>query len=107
MDKKYELNVRLFKALSDTNRLMIVNMLSYNELCACKILEQLGITQPTLSHHMKILCDCDLVKGRKDGKWTHYSLNGDTVSNLVSFFHDITITDNNCMCKEDEKGCYD
>lgn len=64
----------IFKALGDCTRLHIVRMLSDGELCACKILERLEITQPTLSHHMKILCECGLVKARKDGKWSHYSL---------------------------------
>ena len=48
----------LFKALADTNRLMIVDMLSFGELCACKILEGLGITQPTLSSD-KDNCICN------------------------------------------------
>ena len=61
--------------LSDANRLKIVTMISQRgELCACKILDELGIAQPTLSHHMKVLCSCGLVKCRKEGKWMHYSL---------------------------------
>ncbi|MFR3063393.1 MAG: ArsR/SmtB family transcription factor [Holdemanella porci] len=40
--------------------------------CACVILEELSITQSTLSHHMKLLCDCGLVDSRKDGRWMHY-----------------------------------
>ena len=62
------------KALGDTNRLQIVQMLVDGEKCACKLLEQFEITQPTLSHHMKILCDADIVISRKEGKWTHYSI---------------------------------
>lgn len=64
----------LFKALGDENRLKIVDMLRDGELCACKLLEALGIGQPTLSHHMKILCATGLVKGRKEGRWVHYSI---------------------------------
>ena len=63
------------KALSDSNRLQIVQMLSYGEKCGCKLLEMFEITQPTLSHHMKILFECGLVNDRKVGKWHHYSLN--------------------------------
>lgn len=62
------------KALGDSNRLQIVQILSDGEKCGCKLLEAFNITQPTLSHHMKILCECGLVKDRKDGKWHHYSL---------------------------------
>ena len=42
---------------------------------ACKLLDDLKISQSTLSHHMKILCDAGIVQGRKDGKWVHYSIN--------------------------------
>ena len=49
------------KALGDANRLKIVKMLSDGEKCGCKLLEAFEITQPTLSHHMKILCECGLV----------------------------------------------
>ena len=58
------------KALGDTNRLQIVQRLVDGEKCACKLLEQFEITQPTLSHHMKILCECGLVDMRKEGKWS-------------------------------------
>ena len=65
------------KALSDPNRLQIIQLLTYGEQCGCELLEQMRITQPTLSHHMKTLKDCGLVSSRKKGKWSHYSLNGD------------------------------
>ena len=63
------------KALGDSNRLQIIQMLSDGEKCGCKLLEAFEITQPTLSHHMKILCECGLVNARKEGKWHHYSIN--------------------------------
>ena len=65
----------VFKALGDENRIRILQMLHGGELCACKLLETLNITQPTLSHHMKILCDSGLVTSRKEGKWNYYSIN--------------------------------
>lgn len=65
---------RVFKALGDENRLQILEMLRTGEKCACKLLDELHITQSTLSHHMKILCDAEIVVGRKDGKWVHYSI---------------------------------
>ena len=64
----------VFKALSDENRIRILGQLRSGEKCACKLLEALNISQPTLSHHMKILCDAGLVTGRREGKWTHYSI---------------------------------
>ncbi len=66
------------KAIGQKNRLEIIELLSEGEKCACKLLEVFNITQPTLSHHMKILCDCSLVNVRKEGKWSHYSLNCET-----------------------------
>lgn len=59
--------ILICKALSDTNRLEIVRMLSDGEKCGCKILDKFNITQPTLSHHMKILVDCGIVNDRKEG----------------------------------------
>ena len=64
----------IFKAFCDENRIRIIKMLRSGEKCACKLLEELNVTQPTLSHHMKILCDSGIVSGRKEGKWTHYSI---------------------------------
>ncbi len=63
------------KALGDSNRLQIIQMLSEGEKCGCKLLEALEITQPTLSHHMRVLQGCGLVNDRKEGKWHHYSIN--------------------------------
>ena len=73
------------KALGDSNRLQIVQMLSDGEKCGCKLLEAFDITQPTLSHHMKILCDCGLVNDRKEGKWHHYSINVEVWKELRDF----------------------
>ncbi len=98
MDNIYSRHVGFFKALSDINRLMIVDMLSCGELCACKILEKFNITQPTLSHHMKILCECGLVIGRKEGKWTHYSLDEKVVKDFRDFLSTITSTKEDCIC---------
>ena len=67
--------VAICKALGDSNRMQIVQMLSDGEKCGCKLLEAFDITQPTLSHHMKILCECGIVNDRKEGKWHYYSIN--------------------------------
>ena len=63
------------KAMSDINRLRIIEMLIQGEKCGCNLLDELQVTQPTLSHHMKVLSDCGLVISKKDGKWQHYSIN--------------------------------
>lgn len=81
-----EMDVALIcKAFADSNRLKIIRMLSDGEKCACKLLEAFEITQPTLSHHMKILCESGLVETRKEGKWSHYSLNCETLSAFKAF----------------------
>lgn len=64
----------IFKVFCDENRIRILQQLHTGEKCACVLLDNLHITQPTLSHHMKILCDSGVVVGRKEGKWTHYSI---------------------------------
>ena len=74
MENKYLENARVFKAFCDENRLMILEMLQSGEKCACVLLEKLDITQPTLSHHMKILVESGIVSPRKEGKWTYYSI---------------------------------
>ena len=103
LNRKYHENVIILKALADTNRLSIVDMLSCGELCACEILEKFTITQPTLSHHMKILCDCRLVHGRKDGKWTYYALNEKVLQNFREFISEVLSCKENCICVE--KSC--
>ena len=55
----------VFKAFCDENRIRILRLMLSGEKCACKLLEELSISQPTLSHHMKILCDSGVVVGRK------------------------------------------
>lgn len=73
-------DVRRIKALADENRLAILLALQQGEKCGCVLLEELSISQPTLSHHMKLLCDSGLVAARKEGKWMHYSLSPTGVS---------------------------
>ena len=80
------------KALGDENRVQIIKMLTGGELCACKILDAFNITQPTLSHHMKILTDCSLVNSRKEGKWTYYSINCEKFSDFKNAISEFTCT---------------
>ena len=79
------------KALADETRVKIFDMLSQGELCACSILVDFNITQPTLSYHMKILCDSGLVNGRRDGVWMKYSINKTGLLSLKKLFDDIEI----------------
>jgi len=83
-------NARVFKAFCDENRLVILEMLQSGEKCACVLLEKLNITQPTLSHHMKILVDSGIVSARKEGKWTHYSISAAGCENAAILMRKLT-----------------
>lgn len=89
MNKDYGHYALLMKALGDETRVKIFNMLSNGELCACNILEEFHITQPTLSYHMKTLCESGLVDSRRDGVWIKYSININSLDVLKKFFDDI------------------
>ena len=65
---------RVFRAFSDAKRVQILEMLGNGEQCACVLLEDMEISQSTLSHHMKILCESGIVKSRRVGKWSYYSI---------------------------------
>lgn len=75
---------RIFKALGDKNRLMIMDLISKDELSAGKILEQVNMGQSTLSHHMKILCDSGIVNARKDSRWVYYTINAEAAAEISS-----------------------
>lgn len=93
----------MFKALGDENRIRILQMLKSGEKCACRLMENLDISQPTLSHHMKILCDSGLVTGRKEGKWIHYSINCETACCLREKLANLASPENqpeNCSCEK-------
>lgn len=68
----YREDARIFKALSDENRLSILELLKDGEKGASVISEKMNISQPTLSHHMKILTDAGIVEYRKEGKCVYY-----------------------------------
>ena len=80
-----------FKALGDENRIRILHLLKSGEKCACHLLEELDISQPTLSHHMKILCDCGIIESRKEGKWTYYRLSDSAVEEIIGFFEKLAL----------------
>ncbi|MEG0290152.1 MAG: metalloregulator ArsR/SmtB family transcription factor [Erysipelotrichaceae bacterium] len=93
-------NALVFKAFCDENRLQILSLLQSGEKCACVLLENLKISQSTLSHHMQILCDSGIVKMRKQGKWSHYSISveGSNYAQMLLF---------NLTKVEEERVCCD
>ncbi len=82
MEPIYLETAKKLKALSDPKRLRIVDMLSCGELCACEILEEFQITQPTLSHDMKVLVEAGIVADRREGKNIYYSLQTDALAEM-------------------------
>lgn len=89
---------QICKALSEENRVKIVELLTNSEKCACELLEDLSISQSTLSHHMKVLSECDLIWTRKEGKWSFYSLNCETLSAFRAFIAELNCYKNNRRC---------
>ncbi|AQR90453.1 ArsR/SmtB family transcription factor [Clostridium saccharobutylicum] len=103
MKMSYEDNAKIFKALSDPSRLKILDILSCGEKCACNILEYFEFTQPTLSHHMKVLSDCGLVEVRKEGLWNYYELNMNNCNKLTLYLMNLVTETDNCICKDKTK----
>lgn len=98
MEKIYTDTSKILKAIAEPKRLRIMDMLSCGELCACKILEEFHITQPTLSHDMRLLVDAGLVNDRREGKNIYYSLNQKTIGELQRTLADIFSESEDCIC---------
>ena len=86
-DGEAEATADLFKALADPARVRIVNVLATSggePVCVCNLIEPLGLSQPTISHHMKKLLDAGLVEREQRGKWAYFSLKDDAVETLAA-----------------------
>lgn len=81
--------VSIFKALSDENRIEILNLLKNEEQCACLLLEKLNLSQSGLSYHMKILTEAGLVIARPEGKWINYKIDNENTKELISILEGI------------------
>ena len=98
MEKVYIDVSKMLKAISDPKRLRIVDMLSCGELCACVILESFRITQPTLSHDMKVLTEAGIVLDRREGKNTFYSLNRPALDQMLATLGTMFQPKADCIC---------
>src|SRR5215217_8489685 len=85
-DDQAEATARLFKALADPARVKIVNLLatSPEPVCVCEFTGPLGLSQPTVSHHLKKLVQAGLLEREQRGTWAYYSLNHDTLGRLAA-----------------------
>lgn len=79
MDPRYVTTCKVLKAISDPKRLKIVDMLSGGELCVGDLQDTFRVSQPTLSHDMRILLEANVVQSRREGQRVMYSLNRDAI----------------------------
>jgi ArsR family transcriptional regulator, arsenate/arsenite/antimonite-responsive transcriptional repressor len=84
-DDQAEETARLFKALADPHRVKIINLLatSPDPVCVCEFTGPLGLSQPTVSHHLKKLVQAGLLDREQRGTWAYYSLNRDALGSLA------------------------
>jgi ArsR family transcriptional regulator len=85
-DEEANATAEVFRALGDPARVRIINLLATNPepVCMCNLIEPLGLSQPTVSHHCKKLLDAGLVDREQRGKWAYYSLNPDALRTLAA-----------------------
>src|SRR6478672_5380515 len=85
-DEEAVATAELFRSLGDPARVRIVNLLatSSEPVCACDLYEPLGLSQPTVSHHLKKLTDAGLLEREQRGKWAYFSLRRDAVEKLAA-----------------------
>jgi ArsR family transcriptional regulator len=105
MEQVYVDTAKMLRAMSDPKRLRIVDMLSCGELCGCKILEEFHITQPTLSHDMKVLSEAGIVKQKREGKNIYYSLNNEALAAMHQTLGRMFEDKPDCICHQ--KSCCD
>lgn len=98
MDAHYLACARMLKTLSDPSRLRIVDMLSCGEKCACELLDSFNFTQPTLSHHMRVLMESGLVRCRQEGLWRYYSLDTPQCEALLGELRRFMSFSQDCVC---------
>jgi ArsR family transcriptional regulator len=100
----YKNEVKTFKALTDINRLLILDLLMNGETCSCMMIEKLPIKQSTISHHMKILIDSELVEERKDGKYSYYSLSKSGINSAIEYLNKyLNANSGLCVCSNKVK----
>jgi ArsR family transcriptional regulator len=85
-DEEADATASVFRALADPHRVKIVNLLATNggALCVCDLTGPLGLSQPTVSHHLKKLVDVGLLEREQRGKWAHFTLNAEALRTLAS-----------------------
>jgi len=85
----YTKYAKLFKVLADENRLKIIELLIKGETCGCTLIENLSISQPTLSYHLKIISDAGIARSEKKGNWINYYINKDELTDIIQFIENM------------------
>src|SRR5437763_10465158 len=85
-DEEAEATAELFKSLADPARVRIVNLLAAagEPVCACNLNEPVGLSQPTVSHHLKKLVEAGLLAREQRGRWAYFSLRREAVEKLAA-----------------------
>ena len=91
-----ELQANMFKALSDVNRIKILELLIKGESCSCELINELPITQPTLSYHLKSLSEAGLITSTKEGNRVNHKVRKDVVEELSIFLKDLLKATTTC-----------
>jgi ArsR family transcriptional regulator, arsenate/arsenite/antimonite-responsive transcriptional repressor len=85
-DEEAEATAELFRALADPTRVRVLNILATSDepVCVCNLIEPLGLSQPTVSHHLKKLVDAGLLEREQRGKWAYFSLRPEAAERLAA-----------------------
>jgi ArsR family transcriptional regulator len=85
-DEDAEATAAVFRALADPTRVRIVNLLAASDepVCVCEFVPTIGLSQPTVSHHLKKLTDAGLLEREQNGKWAYYSLSPEALERLAT-----------------------
>jgi ArsR family transcriptional regulator, arsenate/arsenite/antimonite-responsive transcriptional repressor len=82
--KTLDIQENIFKSISDKSRIRIIKMLQKKPLCVCEITAILKLATSTVSNHLSVLTDVNLIIGEKDGKWINYKINTNPKDNIIS-----------------------
>jgi len=110
INSKLKNQEKIFKALSDSNRIRIIKMLQKKSLCVCEIKEVLKLAVSTVSKHLSILKEAGLIVDSKDGKWINYKINPepDTLVSNSLLFIQLQIEDDETVINDRKRtSCVD
>jgi len=90
-ERTVKMESRFFKALADETRIKILKLLALRRMCVCEIMVALNLTQPTASHHLRILENVGIVKDKREGKWIFYSIADPKVAEIFEKIEDVLV----------------